>query len=153
MGIRVLKMSSSPITYNKVFAHFKDPGHGAIASFFGVVRDLNDGKKVLAVTYDTHWELAEKVFLKIIEDLTANEPDTIDVLLIHRVGKLSVGEISIAIAVSSPHRELAFSICRNLIEEVKHRAPIWKQEHYVNGDSGWVRGHSLCEKRDVKSSR
>lgn len=117
-----------------------NPKHGAEATFFGVVRAHNLGRDVVAVSYDAHASLCEAVFDGIIARIDSAH----DVLLVHRTGRLVVGEISVAIAVSSVHRAEAFAACREIIEAVKHEAPIWKQEHYVDGDSDWVKGHSLC---------
>ena len=70
--------------------------------------------------------------------------EKLNVYIEHFKGRLDIGGISILIAVSSPHRDESFKACRFIIEEIKHRAPIWKQEHYLDGDSEWVQGHALC---------
>src|SRR6056297_1594291 len=137
------------------------PGHGAVDLFIGRVRDFNQGKSVLGVSYDLHetlcrnvfQELAEepdlgaplfrRLFCKLLEDIAAQRLE-IRLWLSHRHGRLDVGDASVIAAASSRHRDAAFRACRQLVEEMKHRAPIWKQEHYTDGDSEWVQGHALC---------
>ena len=133
---------STPIKRDAVSV--ANPAHGGEVHFFGVVRDLNDGRRVLAVSYEAHAPLCEATFREIAEAMVQRYGPALDVALVHRVGRLAVGEVSIAICVSSPHRDEAYRASRDIIEAVKHRAPIWKQEHYVDGDSGWVQGHALC---------
>ncbi len=133
-------LTTKPISRN---LSVSNPAHGAEVVFFGVVRNKNDGKRVLAVSYEAHPAICETVFREIAEEACGRFAE-LDVVLLHRIGRLAVGEISIAIAVSSPHRDEAYRASRDIIEDVKHRAPIWKLEHYEDGDSGWVQGHELC---------
>jgi len=120
------------------------PGHGAVDLFIGRVRDINQGKAVRGVTYDLHEALCRNVFQELAEETAAQWGDEITLCLIHRFGRLDIGEASVVAAASSRHRDEAFRACRQLVEEMKHRAPIWKKEHYVDGDSEWVQGHALC---------
>ncbi len=122
-----------------------DPAHGAIDSFVGAVRDFNMGKPVLGVSYDVFEELAEKTLQKLSQEALAKWEGKLNIYIAHYKGRLDVGGISVIIAVSSPHRAESFDACRHLIEELKHHAPIWKQEHYTDGDSEWVKGHALCQ--------
>ena len=125
-------------------AHCSAPGHGAANLFIGRVRDLNQGRKVQAVSYDLHAMLCSKVFAEICAEAQQHWGESVHLWLAHRHGRLEVGEASVIAAASSPHRDESFKACRYLIEQMKHRAPIWKQEHYVDGDSEWVKGHALC---------
>jgi len=124
--------------------HCSAPGHGAADLFIGRVRDLNQGRQVLAVSYDLHAMLCNNVFREICEEARKEWGDSLHFWLEHRQGRLAVGEASVVVAISSPHRDESFRACRYLVEQMKHRAPIWKQEHYVDGDSEWVKGHALC---------
>ena len=117
-----------------------NPAHGAECAFYGVVRDKNQGRDVVAVSYDAAVPLCQSVFARIVAPYS-----DCDILLQHRIGRVAVGEISVAIVVSSVHRGEAFTACRAIIEAVKHEAPIWKQEHYTDGDSEWLQGHALCK--------
>lgn len=121
-----------------------DPACGAVATFVGAVRQTNLGRDVVGVSYDVFDVLAENILRDIAETAAKADP-AMNVYLVHHKGRLEVGGISIVIAVSSPHRSEAFTACRTIIEDVKHRAPVWKQEHYVDGDSDWVQGHALCQ--------
>lgn len=123
--------------------------HGAIDMFIGTVRNHHKGRAVTGITYDAHEKLAEKVFHDICEEATGLWPDT-HYAVMHYKGVLPVGGASIAIAVSSAHRAESFEACRYVIEEIKKRAPIWKQEHYTDGKSEWLPGHSL--KDDARAS-
>jgi len=125
-------------------AHCSAPGHGAADLFIGRVRDLNQGRDVRAVSYDLHPVLCKHVFREICQEARVEWGESLHFWLEHRQGRLAVGDASVVVAVSSPHRDESFKACRYLVEQMKHRAPIWKQEHYVDGDSEWVQGHALC---------
>jgi len=118
--------------------------NGALNMFVGKVRNHNMGKVVNAVSYDVFAQLACKVFQEICAEATAQFGERLRLYIEHYKGKLEIGGISVIIAVGSPHRDESFQACRYLIEQLKIRAPIWKQEHYVDGDSEWVKGHTLC---------
>lgn len=120
------------------------PGHGAADLFVGRVRDINQGRSVRGVSYDLHELLCRNVFEEIAREALDQWGQESRLWLVHRRGRLMVGEASVVAAVSSRHRDEAFKACRYLVEQMKHRAPIWKQEHYVDGDSEWVKGHALC---------
>jgi molybdopterin synthase catalytic subunit len=138
-------ISGQPLDINKAYAFVSDPGHGAFNSFIGVVRDRNFGKDVEGVSYDVFEPLAVKSLQDICKTVRNKQDGKINIFIEHFKGRLPVGGISVVIAVSTPHRAESFEACRTLIEELKHHAPIWKQEHYTDGDSEWVRGHALCQ--------
>ena len=114
------------------------PGVGAVASFLGLVRDWNAGRRVTRLEYEAYEPLALKAFGPIAEEAAALWPSTI-LGLHHRVGLVPIGEASIVIAAASAHRAAAFSACRYAIERVKQIAPIWKHEYFEGGDS-WIEG-------------
>ncbi|MGK5087114.1 molybdenum cofactor biosynthesis protein MoaE [Bdellovibrionota bacterium FG-2] len=143
-GITALVVEE-PISLDRMRELIADPAQGAQLHFYGVVRDLNAGRPVVAVSYDVHKLLAERVFVAMIREAQEKWGKTQRIALIHRVGRLAVGEISVAIAVGSPHRDEAYQASRYLIEQIKVRAPIWKKEHYKDGDSEWLEGHELCQ--------
>ena len=104
----------------------------------------NLGKRVKGVSYDVFEELTIKTFCDLADEARTKWGSELNIFIEHYKGRLGIGGISIMIAVSSPHRDESFKACRFIIEEIKHRAPIWKQEHYIDGDSDWVQGHALC---------
>lgn len=118
--------------------------NGALNMFVGKVRNHNLGKAVNAVSYDVFVPLACNVFAELCAGARAQFGDRLKLYIEHYKGRLEIGGISVIIAVGSPHRDESFKACRYLIEQLKIRAPIWKQEHYVDGDSDWVKGHTLC---------
>jgi molybdopterin synthase catalytic subunit len=115
------------------------PGNGAVVLFLGVVRDHNDGRPVSAMRYDAYDVMAGKVLAEIAGE-AARRLGTDDMAVVHRVGTLSIGEVSVAIAASSPHRAQAFDAARYVIEEIKKRLPVWKEEHYAEGGARWLDG-------------
>ncbi len=120
--------------------------NGAETLFVGTVRQFNQGKHVLSISYDVFTPLAEKFFKEICEESQVQWGKEVSIYIVHAKGNLAVGEISILIAVGSPHRDEAFKACRYIIEQIKKRCPIWKQEHYQNGKSEWAKGCELCTK-------
>jgi len=111
---------------------------GAIASFLGTVRNENQGHQVDYLEYEAYEPLAVKAFQRIADESTQLWPDT-HLAVHHRIGRLNVGEASVAIAAASPHRANAFSSCRYAIERIKQIAPIWKHEYFEGGDI-WIEG-------------
>lgn len=121
-----------------------DPAFGGIAVFVGKVRAHNHGREVEAVHYDIFAPLAERVFARIAEAARAQFGPRLKLHISHAHGALPVGAVAVVIAAGTPHRAEAFAACRFAIEEVKHHAPIWKQEHYRDGCSEWSQGCALC---------
>lgn len=116
-----------------------DPGAGGICTFLGTVRDRSDAGDVTGLTYEAWQDLAVKRLDELGRELLDTWPVR-RVALLHRFGELEVGDISVAIAVSAPHRAAAFEACRHAIEKLKVDIPIWKKEHLVSGESSWVMG-------------
>ncbi|MCB0403925.1 MAG: molybdenum cofactor biosynthesis protein MoaE [Bdellovibrionales bacterium] len=139
----LVEIREGAIVRSQVLDCCGDPAHGAQAYFFGAVRDRNEGKFVRGVEYECYETLARKTLELIAKEAVANW-GPIKVFVCHAKGYLQIGDVSVAIAVSSPHRAEAFEACRYVIEEIKKRAPIWKQEHYEDGKSEWIKGHTLC---------
>lgn len=133
-------VTREPIDAGALLAAVGAPADGAALLFVGTVRDHNDGRPVVGVRYEAYVEMAEPVLEQIAGEAAARL-GTDRVAVVHRVGELAVGEASVAIAVSSPHRAEAFDACRFVIEEIKRRLPIWKEERYA-GDASprWLAG-------------
>lgn len=110
---------------------------GAALLFVGTVRDLNEGREVGHLEYEAYVPMAEATLEDIVTEATSLWK-TGDISVVHRFGRLAVGEVSVAIAVAAPHRGEAYSASRYIIEELKKRVPIWKREGYLEGDTEWL---------------
>ena len=113
------------------------PSDGALSLFVGVVRNQNDGRPTTAIEYEAYGTMAETQIGKILEELGREFPAA-RLLVRHRLGRLSVGDASIAIVATSPHRAEAFAVCRAAIDRIKTTVPIWKKEFHPDGSSDWV---------------
>ena len=131
------RFSQRPIDTESARRELVDFGAGGYVSFEGWVRDFNEGREVTRLEYEAFQELAVKEGERILAEAAARFPIK-HALCIHRVGSLALADMAVWIGVSAAHRGEAFDACRFIIDEVKHRLPIWKKEHYRNGDSGWV---------------
>jgi molybdopterin/thiamine biosynthesis adenylyltransferase/molybdopterin synthase catalytic subunit/rhodanese-related sulfurtransferase len=118
-------------------AELADPSCGGYASFEGWVRDHNEGRQVRRLEYEAFTALAVREGDRIVAE-AVEKYGVRRAACVHRIGDLALGEMAVWVGVSAPHRSEAFAACRYIIDEVKHRVPIWKKEHYVDGDSGWV---------------
>jgi len=114
-----------------------NPGSGGYVSFEGWVRNRNEGKDVSQLAYQAYEVLAIKEGNRIVAEAMDRFPID-DAMCVHRVGELAIGDLAVWVGVSAGHRDEAFTACRYIIDEVKHRVPIWKKEYYIDGDSGWV---------------
>jgi molybdopterin/thiamine biosynthesis adenylyltransferase/molybdopterin synthase catalytic subunit/rhodanese-related sulfurtransferase len=131
------RFSTSALDTAALQRELRDPSCGGFAAFEGWVRNHNEGLEVTRLEYEAFAELAEKDGARIVEEVRAKFGVT-RAACVHRVGSLALGDVAVWVGVSAAHRDEAFRACRFIIDEVKHRLPIWKKEHYVNGDSGWV---------------
>lgn len=137
----MIQVTDAPIDTAAVLRAVDAPAHGAHLLFLGVVRDQDNGRAVSAVTYDGFRPLAQKELARIA--LEASERFGAKVAAVHRLGRLDVGEASLAVAAASPHRDAAFAACRWVVDEIKRTLPIWKKEHYVDGQATWLEGCAL----------
>ncbi|MEO5511863.1 MAG: molybdenum cofactor biosynthesis protein MoaE [Longimicrobiales bacterium] len=120
-----------------VLAAVSAPAHGAVALFLGTVREQNDGRPVSGMRYDSYEAMASDVLAEIVAEAAATMGEG-EIVAVHRIGELSIGDVSVAIAAASPHRAPAFDAARYIIEEIKLRLPVWKQEHYNDGSQRWL---------------
>lgn len=132
----MVRLQEAAIDPGSVIASVRTPAHGGIASFVGFVRDHHEGRSVLRLEYSAYTSMAEAEMARITAE--AGERWGAKVSVVHRTGRLEVGEVAVAIAASTPHRAAAFEACRFVIEELKRRVPIWKREHFADGTSVWV---------------
>ena len=130
------RLVGGPLDLSAVIAEVEDERAGAIAIFQGTVRRQSRGRQVIALEYEAYEGMAEKVMAEIAESVKGRY-DLCDVAIAHRVGRCEVGEVSVAIAVSAPHRRDSLSACRDVIDELKERVPLWKKELYEGGEE-WI---------------
>ena len=146
----LIKTEEKKISSEKAKNFILSKKNGAETIFIGRVRNKNSSKKVTAVTYDAHDQAVIKSFKLICNHAKSKFDKNASIFLEHAKGYVPVGDISILIAVSSEHRDESFKICRYILEEIKHKSPIWKKEHYVEGDEEWLPGYSLRPKEEIK---
>lgn len=146
-----VEIVATPIDIARAMRAVGDDAHGAIDLFVGTVRNEHLGRAVTGISYDVHKTLAEKALADICHEAVSTWPEA-RCYVAHSCGDLKVGEASIVIAVSTPHRAESFEVCRYIIEEIKRRAPIWKQEHYTDGLGEWLPGHSLRMESDMSQT-
>ncbi len=132
-----MSVTASALDIATLQAALDDARAGGYASFEGRVRDRNEGREVCALHYEVHAPICISEGDRIIAEALARF-DILDARCSHRTGDLELGEVAVWVGVTARHRDAAFAACRYIIDEVKHRLPIWKKEFYVDGDSGWV---------------
>ena len=135
---------TAPIDTEAVQRSVSSPACGAVLLFLGDVRNNFQGRSVEKITYYAYRSMAESRIRTIIEELEAEYPG-LRLNLVHRIGPIEVGETSVVIAAASPHREAAYESSRMALERLKKEVPIWKREHYADGEHQWREEESLAE--------
>ena len=130
------RLTAEPIVLDVLLAEVRDERAGAIATFLGTTRIHSRGRTVLHLEYEAYEGMAEKVMEEIAGDLEERY-DLCRVAMIHRVGRVGIGETSVAIAVSAPHRDHALAACKDAIDTLKVDVPLWKKEVYEGGEE-WI---------------
>ncbi|MFO0967489.1 MAG: molybdenum cofactor biosynthesis protein MoaE [Gemmataceae bacterium] len=133
----MVRLTREPIDYHALTEKVRRGDCGAVVTFLGTVRDLTGDRRTIALDYEAYPGMAEKKMAEIEADTRARWPVG-DIMLEHRLGYLEVGEISVAVAVSCPHRAQAFEACRHAIDRLKELVPIWKKENWSDGATEWV---------------
>ena len=139
MSVGSCRVTPDPIDAAALLQASLSPSDGAALLFWGVVRNEHGGRAVESLEYEAYAQMAERKLRQIADEAIARW-GTGDIRVLHRVGRLEVGEASVGIAVASPHRAEAFEACRYVIDELKKRVPVWKREGYVDGETEWVPG-------------
>jgi molybdopterin synthase catalytic subunit len=134
-----LRITAARLDPGEAIDFVADPGAGGTCLFLGTVRDHSESGAVTGLTYEAWDELAEQRLGRIAEDIRERWPVR-KVAILHRTGELRVGEVSVIVACSAPHRQEAFEACRFGIEQLKREAPIWKKEGLASGEAYWVAG-------------
>ena len=128
----------APLSVEEIYTLADAPANGAVVLMSGTVRNQTEGRGVVSLEYQAYEPMAVRVFQEIATQIRRQWPDVNRVVIHHRVGHLQVGEISVLVAVGSPHRGEAFAACQYAIDTLKHNVPIWKKEHWADGSSSWV---------------
>jgi molybdopterin converting factor subunit 1 len=142
-GADVLRVTFDPVTLDEVVRAVVQPSTGAVATFVGVVRAVSGSKEVAYLEYEAYQEMAVAKMRQITDEVRARWPDIVDIAIVQRIGRLGVGDVAVAIAVSSGHRDQGcFEACRYAIDRLKQIVPIWKKEVGPGGEE-WVEGDYL----------
>jgi MoaE-MoaD fusion protein len=130
------RLSAEPLSLDAVVAEVRSDNAGAIATFVGTTRQQSRGHSVLHLDYEAYEEMAEKVMAAIAAELKARH-ELCEIAIHHRTGRVDIGEASVVIAVSAPHRQDALAACKEAIDTLKERVPLWKKEFYEGGEE-WI---------------
>jgi molybdopterin synthase catalytic subunit len=145
---RIIDITNDKISIASAEKFISSSKFGASIFFTGTVRDVNENKKVTGITYDAHDEMVIKSFEEIYHEASEKLKITDKAVFIeHTKGYLSLGDISILIAVACKHRDQAYVFSRYIIEEIKKRSPIWKKEHYEDQTTEWLKGKSIINEK------
>ena len=134
--VRLAGISNAPLSVNKLVAAVSDPEVGGIGMFLGVVRNRDIGQDVASLDYSEH-PTAASTLLDCAQRVAAAH-EVVAIAVEHRVGHLEVGELAVVVAASAVHRHAALAACAQLINDLKDRVPIWKEQHFASGESEWV---------------
>ena len=132
----MIEITDGPLDPEAVTARVKKGGNGAVVTFLGTTRDSNEGRKVLYLEYEAYRPMADRKLEEVADEMRRRWAIQ-DVAIAHRLGRLEIGEISLVVAVASPHREEAFTACAYSVDRIKQIVPIWKKEFYEGGEV-WV---------------
>ena len=135
-------ITEAPLDLGQLLAETEDDGSGALAVFGGTVRDVNDGRPVDGMTYDGHPSMAAKVLAE-LEAQAVQEFGVRQCRIMHRIGPMKLGETSVWVVVRAAHRGPAMDAARWAIDTLKERLPVWKEEHYIDGESRHLAGTPL----------
>ena len=133
----MVRLTTDALDYHALTEQVRRPDCGAAVTFLGTVRDLTDGRVTVALDYEAYPAMAEKKMAE-IEQETRARWRVGEMVMVHRLGRLEVGQVSVAVAVSCPHRAEAFEACRHAIDRLKELVPIWKKENWSDGSTEWV---------------
>ena len=133
----MFKVTKEPLNVQEVNTLVKRSTDGAVVTFDGIVRDNFDGRAVRYLEYEAYAEMAEKKMGEIATEVRQKFAVG-KIAMVHRIGRLEIGESSIVIAVAAPHRHAAFEACAYAMDRVKEEVPVWKKECFVDGEAHWV---------------
>ena len=137
----MVRLQREPIRVEEIVEEVRRDSDGAVALFLGTVRDHNAGRRVVRLEYSAHPEMAQAEMTRIAEE-AGRRFEVSRVAIVHRVGSLDIGEVSVGVAVAAAHRADAVDACRFAIDTLKDRVPIWKKEHFEGGVV-WIEGDGV----------
>ena len=135
----MFKITTEVITGTEVREAVEGPDAGAVVVFLGTVRNNTHGRPVTCLEYEAYPPMAEKKMAEIAQEIAHKWGESLRVAMVHRTGKLDIGEVSVAVAVAAPHRKDAFEACQYAMNRLKQIVPIWKREVWVDGEAEWVK--------------
>ncbi len=138
----LFEITAATLEPQRLIDHVRKDESGAVALFSGVVRNHNLGRRVLYLEYDAYPAMAERVMREIANEVMGRWPMVTDIAIQHRTGRLEIGETSLLVAVSAPHRSEAFEVCHALVDRFKEVVPIWKKEVWEGGEE-WIEGEAV----------
>jgi molybdopterin synthase catalytic subunit len=127
------QVTKTPISSDEILAQLAEPAVGGIATFCGVVRGLTGERETLYLEYEAYPEMAEQSLAQVGEEVQERWPEIRQVIVVHRIGRLEIGDIAIVIALSASHRRQLFDALHYAIDRIKTIVPIWKKEHWADG--------------------
>ncbi len=133
----MIEITAQPIDHAAVTERVRSPLAGAVCTFLGTVREITGDLRTVALAYEAYPEMAKRKLAELEQEARQRWP-VIDLAIVHRVGDLGLGEVSVVVAVSCPHRQDSFEACRWLIDTLKEVVPIWKKESWADGTEGWI---------------
>jgi len=133
----MIRLTHDPIQSSDLLDAVRDSRCGGVVLFLGTVRELTGEDVTVALEYEAYAPMAERKLAEIIAELADGKP-LVKFAVIHRLGRLEVGEAAVAVAVSAPHRTEAFELCRTAMDRIKDQVPIWKKDHTPTGETSWV---------------
>ncbi len=133
----MIQLTDHPIDYTALTEAVRSPQAGAVVLFLGTVREMTAGRQTLALDYEAFPQMAEAKLRELEAEARAKWP-VVEAGIVHRLGHLELGDVSVAVAVSTPHRGQAFEAGQHLIDRLKEVVPIWKKENWSDGSTEWV---------------
>ncbi|RMG38318.1 MAG: molybdenum cofactor biosynthesis protein MoaE [Planctomycetota bacterium] len=132
-----VSLTEQPIDYTALTERVRSHRAGAVVTFLGTVREFTAGRRTLALDYEAYEPMARAELQRILAEATEQWP-LVAAVVEHRLGRLELGEISVAVAVAAPHRRDAFQAAQYVMDQTKRRVPIWKRENWADGGTEWV---------------
>lgn len=133
----VIRLTDGPIDFAALTEEMRSNQAGAVVLFLGTVREMTEGRRTIALDYEAYRQMAEAKLQELVDEARARWP-VVKAGIVHRLGRLELGDISVAVAVSTPHRQQAFEAGKYLIDRLKQVVPIWKKENWADGSTEWV---------------
>jgi molybdopterin synthase catalytic subunit len=135
--MEMIHLTNDPIDYTALTEAVRSHAAGAVVLFLGTVREMTDGRQTVALDYEAFPQMAEAKLAELLAEAREKWP-VVQAAIAHRLGRLELGDVSVAVAVSTPHRQQAFEAGKHLIDRLKEVVPIWKKENWADGTTEWV---------------